>query len=389
MKTIKLSNYKIGELPYFEENDPNENPYHDFYCDIDLLRLVHKMSHIVLEKPAKVPYDVYVPSDWHICHQFAYFYNHGLLMDDKSFLKRLPFETIVEISSTIDENSDEYKNEIFKRIFNRKCEICRKYLKPRQDKLLSSYKERFFTPQIIASLYAFNLDIEQFWYMFLFTVDYIYRITHHATDYYPTALNSFDELYSITSEIPEDESCNNLNVDACITVKYGKRKLKIDNPDTIKLLGNVLNQFCKKHRNECDEDYNWCSDEWMDLNQRRKRYPMTIEQMFDIEEFIDWRSIKNQTRLYYFREYMKSFFKDIKGSRHHAINEFIEDAGKEASCFASVDVELLIARLAWAANYLVLKTMPDDKDYLKSTLKKFIPDKDLACKDYHWLISVL
>lgn len=384
---ITLSNFEIEELPYFEENDPNVNPYHDFYSDVDLLRMVHKMSHIVLEKPTKVSYEERVPSDWHICHQFAFFYNHGLLVNDKSFLTRLPKEAKEELVGKIDKNADNYKKEIVERITNSKGKICRKYLKPEQDKLFASYKERFLTPQIIASLRAFNLDIEQFWYMFLFTVDYIYRKTHHVTDYYPTALNSFDGLYSITSEIPEYNPWDCSNVDASITVKYGKRKLQIDNPDTIKLLGSILHQFCEKHRNERDEDYNWCSEEWMGLNQRRERNRMKIEQMFGLEGFDSWKSIKNQTRVYYFREYMKSFFKDIKGSRHHAINEFIEDAGKEASCLASVDVELLIARLAWAANYLTLKEMPDDKDYLKSALKKFKPDKDLAHGDYHWLIG--
>ena len=83
---------------------------------------------------------------------------------------------------------------------------------------------------------------------------------------------------------------------------------------------------------------------------------------------------------------MKEFFKDIKGKRNHFIKDFIEDSGTEGTYATSIDVELLIARLAWAAQYL--SKFPDDKDYLKSLLKKFQPDEDLPSTDYHWVIGV-
>ena len=53
MDKIRISDFHIKELPYFKENDPNANPYQDFYKDVDLLQLVNKMSHIILKKPEK------------------------------------------------------------------------------------------------------------------------------------------------------------------------------------------------------------------------------------------------------------------------------------------------------------------------------------------------
>lgn len=387
MDKIKLSEYKIEELPFCKEDDPNVHPYNDYYSNVDLLRLVYKMSHIILKRPEKTYADAYIPSDWHICHQFAFFYNHGQLLNDEIFIKRIPYEVKFEIANSLGKNIESQKREIIDYIIKYRSELCNKYLKPQQDAYLASYRERFFKPEIIASICAFNINVDQFWYMFLFTLDYIYQITTHVTEYYPTAIESFDELYTITSEIPKDDPRDCSIIDASITLKYGKRKLLIENSETIRLIGNIIHSFCEKHRDRYDEDNNWYSEEWSALNQRKEKKRMTIEQMFGIDEFNDWKSIKTYTRLYYFRKFMKAFFEDIKGSRHHAIDEFIEDAGKKATYFASVDVELLIGRLAWAANYLSVKEMPDDKDYIKSILKKFKPDKDLAYGDYHWLIS--
>lgn len=387
-KKIKLSEYRIEELPYFKEDNPNDNPYQDFYNGVELLQLVHKMSHIILKKPSKTHYDEYVPSDWHICHQFAFFYNHGCLLDDRSFWTRLPHEAVVELCGNTVIGSSREIRKISNQIEKNKTTICRKYLKPKLDEELKSYKERFFTPQIIASLCAFNINIDQFWYMFLFTIDYIYRITHHVTDYYPTAVESFDELYSITSEIPEDNPHDCSVIDASIVLKYGKRKLKIDNPDTIKLLGRIVYQFCEKYRNEYDEDYDWYSNECLELNKRREKKHMTLRQLFGVDEFRDWRNIKSQTSLYLFRKYMKAFFYGIEGVRNHIVGDFIEDAGRDANYTASINVELLISRLAWAALYLGKEQFPEDKDYLKSLLKKFKPDEKLGSGDYYWTIGV-
>lgn len=387
MEKIKLSDYQIEELPYFKENDPNANPYKDFYKDVELLQLVYKMSHILLKKPTIIYHDVYVPSDWHICHQFAFFYNHGCLLNKENYLKRIPYEALEEFG-LIEDKDDNRKNDKFWELLGKyKCDICRKYCKPEQDENLKPYKERFFTPQIIASLRAFNINIDQFWYMFLFTMDYIYGRTHHVEDYFPTPIDSFDELYSITSEIPEDEPIPHSIIDTSIILRYGKRKLKIENPDTIRLLGDIIHQFCEKHRNGYNENCDWYSKEWLDLNQQRQKIPMTVKQMFNLEDYQGWRSIKNQTSLFLFRKYMKEFFKDMKGIRNCDISEFVEDDGSEAGCAASIDIELLIARLAWAAHYLGKEKFPNDKDYLKSLLKKFKPDEHLAFGDYDWIIG--
>lgn len=386
MDKIQISDFHIKELPYFKENDPNANPYQDFYKDVDLLQLVNKMSHIILKKPEKTSYDSYIPSDWHICHQFAFFYNHGSLLDDTPFLKRIPREALLQFCKISEYDIKNSKKEILDKVFKKRSEICRNFLKPKQDEILNTYRKRFLSPQIIASLCAFNINIEQFWYMFLFTIDYIYRKTHHVTEYYPTALQSFDSIYALTSNIPQENPLEPSSSNACITFKFGKQKLTIENDSTIKLLGNILHQYCENHRNECDEDYNWCSEEWIGLHERHERIPMTIEQIFGLDEFKGWRSIKTQTSQFLFRKYMKEFFKDIKGKRNHFIKDFIEDSGTEGTYATSIDVELLIARLAWAAKYLI--KFPDDKDYLKSLLKKFQPDEDLPSTDYHWVIGV-
>ena len=387
MNKIKISDYHITELPYFKEDDPNSSPYQDFYKDVDLLQLVNKMSHITLKKPEKTYYDSYIPSDWHICHQFAFFYNHGSLLDDTPFLKRIPREALFQFCDISEGDSKNRKKELIDKVFNRRSEICRKFLKPEQDEVLNTYRKRFFSPQIIASLCAFNIDIDQFWYMFLFTIDHIYRKTHHVTEYYPTALQSFDSIYALTSDIPQESpTLEQISSNASVIFKYGKQKITIENDATIKLLGNILHQYCEKHRNECDEDVNWCSKEWISLHERHERIPMTIKQILGTEEFEGWRNIKAQTSMFLFRKYMKDFFKNIKGKRNLLIRDFIEDAGMEGIYSASIDVELLIARLAWAAQYF--SKFPDNKDYLKSLLKKFRPDEDLPSTDYHWLISV-
>lgn len=387
MEKIKLSDYQIEELPYFKENDPNANPYKDFYKDVELLQLVYKMSHILLKKPTIIYHDVYVPSDWHICHQFAFFYNHGCLLNKENYLKRIPGEAIVEHLNASEIDATQRRKDILDFVVENISDISRKYFKPEQDEKLKPYKERFFSPQIIASLCAFNINIDQFWYMFLFLIDFIHRKTYHVTDYYPTALESFDELYSITSEIPEYNPRDYSSIDTSIVLKYGKRKLIINNPDTIKLLGDILHRFCEKHRDECGEDYEWCSDEWRNLNCLREKKQMTIEQAFGIDDFKYWRDIKPQNSLYLFRKYMKKFFEDIKGVRNQNIDNYIEDAGTDAKYAVSINVELLIARLAWAAHYLGKENFPNDKDYLKSMLKKFRPDSELAYGDYSWEIG--
>lgn len=386
MDRIQTSEYHIEELPYLKENDPNSHPYNDFYKDVDLLQLVNKMSHIVLKKPEKTSCDEYVPSDWHICHQFAYFYNHGRLLDDTPFIDRIPREKLFQFCGIPEGEYKNRKREFFNNLSNRRSEICRFFLKPQQDEVLTSYRNRFFSPQIIASLCAFNINIDQFWYMFLFTIDFIYRKTHHVIEYYPTALESFDNIYTLTSDIPEYNPLEQSSSNASVLIKYGKQKITIENDSTIKLLGNILHQYCEMHRNERDEYYNWYSEEWISLHERHERTPMTLEQMFGVEEFDGWRNIKSQTSLFLFRKYMKDFFKDIKGSRNHYIKDFIEDSGTEGIYTTSIDVELLIVRLAWAAQYL--SKFPDDKDYLKSLLKKFRPDEDLPITDYHWVIGV-
>lgn len=385
MDKIRITDYHIEELPYFKEDDPNSNPYQDFYKDVDLLQLVNKMSHIIIKKPEKTFYDSYVPSDWHICHQFAFFYNHGYLLDDTPFLKRIPREALLQFSDISEDDSENRKDELLDKVLNKESVICRTFIKPEQDKVLNTYRKRFFSPQIIASLCAFNINIDQFWYMFLFTIDYIYQKTHHVTEYYPTALQSFDSIYALTSDIPQEKSLEPSSSNASITFKYGKQKITIENDSTIKLLGNILHQYCEKHRNECNEDYNWFSEEWISLHERHERTHRTIEQLFGLEEFDGWRSIKTQTSQFLFRKYMKEFFKDIKGRRNHFIKDFIDDAGVEGKYATSIDVELLIARLAWAAQYISI--FPDNKDYLKSLLKKFQPDEDLSSTGYHWLIG--
>lgn len=386
MDKIKISNYHIEELPYFKEDDPNSNPYQDFYANVDLLQLVHKMSHIILKNPPKLYFDTYIPSDWHICHQFAFYYNIGSLLNDTIFIKRVSREELFKFCNISENDIEGHKEEIFHKIINKKIEICREFIKPQEDKQLNQYKDRFFTPDIIASLCAFNINIDQFWYMFLFTIDYIYRKTHNVTEYYPVALESFDELYSITSNIPEYDPTDLSINDASIVLRFGKQKLKIENPETIKLLGNIVHQFCEKHRNEHDEDFEWCSNEWLELNSRREKYKMTLSQMIGAEDFDGWKNIKALTRIYLFRQFMKEFFKDIKGKRNHIIKDFIEDAGNAENFAVSVDVELLITRLAWVADY-IYTGLPNDKDYLKSLLKKFRPDENLNRGYYHWDIS--
>ena len=73
MDKIRISDFHIKELPYFKENDPNANPYQDFYKDVDLLQLVNKMSHIILKKPEKTSYDLYIPSIWNARILWSYY----------------------------------------------------------------------------------------------------------------------------------------------------------------------------------------------------------------------------------------------------------------------------------------------------------------------------
>lgn len=152
MDKIRITDYHIEELPYFKEDDPNSNPYQDFYKDVDLLQLVNKMSHIILKKPEKTSYDSYIPSDWHICHQFAFFYNHGALLDDTPFLRRIPREELLLFCDISEEDSKNCKDELLDKIFKKRSEICREFIKPEQDEMLNTYRKRFFSPQIIASL---------------------------------------------------------------------------------------------------------------------------------------------------------------------------------------------------------------------------------------------
>ena len=372
IKTIaNIKNVKIAELPQYKTKgihlvDDN------LFEDEPLLSEAHRMSEIACPVPSSN--EAASTSSWHCCSIFGNRYAHGMMnglngRQLESLRDRFCYDSIREKYPT--KKSMEKDQKGFIATYKASLQhFCYDVLKPVQDKYLDDMKDRFLSQDIVATMLALDIDIEQFWDALLWLKDFIDDRTDSAIEYYDSPLESYQKMICLLGKVADVD--NNLEqeyepsseVKGTLTLKVdGNRKLVVSNPDTLKLLGNILSDYLKA--NEASG-----SDGYAILRQIHEVYENKGCNHLRLEG--KPRQVSYLAKIYLFHTYMSKYLSEYSSKKNLSVADVItEMSGVDAGKLVSVDKELLISRLVWVVGYGDKKRFCDNPRAVKDALKGF------------------
>lgn len=288
---------------------------------------------------------------------FAYHLTHGRLF----YLKDLP---IMEYKYMNDWEEYDFKYRI-----------------PKQKEKLEKMWNDYTQPDIIASLLAFDIDPQKFWFALLWIMHYINDKVSDTSKPYesPTmqirrfceAIKSENEAFDFHKNF-----YNYLNggpPSFKLNLETHRHRIAIDNPYVMQIMYNLL-------MNHIDEALKTLESKENISEMTKQEIIELLDNFFTTETKStdgEWtykcnekkEKINPKERIYLFHKYMKIYLKDKIGILNKNISDFIKDSNDQIQK-VSIDKDWLISRLLCVIGFGEKKQYYDyyHKDYIKTTL---------------------
>ena len=406
---ILLDSFVIPEIKRVLNDGYDWSSSCEAYLDESLLEDVYKITAIVARKkqlPVEAAFGHCGIDDSinRLGNIFGYRYNHGKLyrFGCKAEFKALKKKYCGE--PFVNKYGENFRKMIG--VYNKEFVYPFHYniLKPKQDECLNRLKIRYLHPEILSSVLALGIDPKKFWYLLLWLKDYIDTIKVTEEEYEVEPIRDLeklrDSLMSLRLEDSDEEEYMDKYLDSFrkksrLEVNLDGDRVRIENPDTLWLLGKIVKEYIDKYSRQPD------CEEWSLLHNRRAKFSNTAsENPFDWHCSIQEMTDKRQKRLktFVFKTILELYLSRFKGESRHKIDEFVVDDKSDRGeifeqirknrklrnegYYALTDKNLLICRLAIIFEYWEQISDFDDNKGLEKSFRSYNAPNHISSTEY-------